>query len=206
MVGQEYTDFDKGLDDGIEGDIFGFNLVLSATSGSLKFPQTSPFRRKYQNVHSQRFPQQHFNPKPQQPLIFGSGQTEGYKTILDEDSIAPDSQGYAMIEPSRSPKGLLDIFRNFFGEEPSTSVRVIKKYPQNMYKVNNRRSSINDIGDVKKPLGLLLVELSFDCGLRKGAPLSGKNVIVNWNQSPVRVFGGAILKTIPAFCYEKSIQ
>ncbi|XP_060517359.1 neuronal pentraxin-2-like isoform X2 [Cylas formicarius] len=30
VVGQEYTDFDKGLDDGIEGDVAGFNLVRSA--------------------------------------------------------------------------------------------------------------------------------------------------------------------------------
>ncbi|KAJ9600092.1 hypothetical protein L9F63_009603 [Diploptera punctata] len=29
VVGQEYTDFDKGLDDGIEGEVFGFNLVSS---------------------------------------------------------------------------------------------------------------------------------------------------------------------------------
>ncbi|KAI4465571.1 hypothetical protein MML48_3g00010078 [Holotrichia oblita] len=32
VVGQEYTDFDKGLDDGIEGDIYGFNLVLASAS------------------------------------------------------------------------------------------------------------------------------------------------------------------------------
>nr|CAD7438318.1 unnamed protein product [Timema bartmani] len=30
VVGQEYTDFDKGLDDGIEGEVFGFNLVRGA--------------------------------------------------------------------------------------------------------------------------------------------------------------------------------
>ncbi|PSN30819.1 hypothetical protein C0J52_23362 [Blattella germanica] len=30
VVGQEYTDFDKGLDDGIEGEVFGFNLVTSS--------------------------------------------------------------------------------------------------------------------------------------------------------------------------------
>jgi hypothetical protein len=29
VVGQEYTDFDKGLDDGIEGEVFGFNLLTS---------------------------------------------------------------------------------------------------------------------------------------------------------------------------------
>ncbi|KAJ1522554.1 hypothetical protein ONE63_001740 [Megalurothrips usitatus] len=31
VVGQEYTDFDKGLDDGIEGEVFGFHLFRTAT-------------------------------------------------------------------------------------------------------------------------------------------------------------------------------
>jgi len=30
VVGQELTDFNKGLDDGIEGEIFGFNMVDEA--------------------------------------------------------------------------------------------------------------------------------------------------------------------------------
>ncbi|XP_077302541.1 pentraxin-related protein b6 isoform X1 [Arctopsyche grandis] len=32
VLGQEYTDFDKGLEDGIEGEIFGFNMILSSTT------------------------------------------------------------------------------------------------------------------------------------------------------------------------------
>nr|CAI5834740.1 unnamed protein product [Callosobruchus analis] len=39
VVGQEYTDFDKGLDDGIEGDIFGFNMVLASTTTHYTSPQ-----------------------------------------------------------------------------------------------------------------------------------------------------------------------
>ena len=31
VVGQEYTDFDKGLDDGVEGEVFGFYLFRTAT-------------------------------------------------------------------------------------------------------------------------------------------------------------------------------
>lgn len=34
VVGQEYTDFDKGLEDGIEGEIYGFNFVLSSATAS----------------------------------------------------------------------------------------------------------------------------------------------------------------------------
>ncbi|KAK3908016.1 Pentraxin-4 [Frankliniella fusca] len=32
VVGQEYTDFDKGLDDGVEGDVFGFYLFRTAAA------------------------------------------------------------------------------------------------------------------------------------------------------------------------------
>lgn len=31
VLGQEYTDFDKGLDDGVEGEVFGFHLFRTAT-------------------------------------------------------------------------------------------------------------------------------------------------------------------------------
>ncbi|CAG9859036.1 unnamed protein product [Phyllotreta striolata] len=201
VVGQEYTDFDKGLDDGIEGDIFGFNFVLSAASGSLKYPQNLPSRRKFQVASIPKYPQ-FFAAKPQQSNPFGVEQVEEYKTIVEDQ--LPDAQTYGM-DPNRRPKGFLDAFRRFFGEEPAANVRVVKKYPRIVNKGPSRRVtdrvSANDINDVKKSLGLLLVELSFDCGYKKGAPLSGKNVLVNWNQSPVRVFGGAILKTVPAFCY-----
>ncbi|XP_026276047.1 uncharacterized protein LOC113204887 [Frankliniella occidentalis] len=32
VVGQEYTDFDKGLDDGVEGEVFGFHLFRTAAA------------------------------------------------------------------------------------------------------------------------------------------------------------------------------
>lgn len=49
-----------------------------------------------------------------------------------------------------------------------------------------------------KPLGLQLVESSYNCALGKGAPL--KNVLISWTKTPVRVFGGAILKKVDPFC------
>lgn len=102
MVGQEYTDFDKGLDDGIEGAVSGFNFVLS-----------SSFSRKH------------------------------------------------------------DLIRRQEWEDPH------------------------------EPLGMLLVKLGQNCGLLRGAPLSGKEVLVSWTKTEVRVFGGATLKMTEPFCVQK---
>ncbi|XP_072390971.1 C-reactive protein 1.1-like [Diabrotica undecimpunctata] len=208
VVGQEYTDFDKGLDDGIEGDISGFNFVLSSTNNNQKYNNQFSNNRKYQKHQQKTYPQVKIDPYQISEISqeVDSGGLEKYKTIPDEEYIQPDSSGYAVVDSKRNPKGILDLFRNIFSSEP-TRVRVLQKpqFPKG-YKITNRRSSdryhLNEVGETRKSLGLLLVELSLDCGYRKGSPLSGKGVLVNWNHSPVRVFGGAILKSIPAFCYD----
>lgn len=122
VVGQEYTDFDKGLDDGIEGSISGFNLVLS--------------------------PAFHYS----------------------SDSYANN----ILMEVNHSPV--------------------------NSRKVWNRKLSDYSYTNLRKSMGLLLVELGYDCRYLRGAPLTGKNVLVSWTKTEVRVFGGAILKTVSPFC------
>ncbi|XP_066260153.1 neuronal pentraxin-1-like [Euwallacea similis] len=114
VIGQEYTDFDKGLDDGIEGEISGFNLVLEST-----FPKVSDH-------------------------TFASNSLIGKRSILWKDYLDP------MLH--------------------------------------------------QMPLGLVLVELGRDCGYLRGAPLKGKGVLISWTKTEVRVFGGAILKTVSRFC------
>ncbi|CAL7942726.1 unnamed protein product [Xylocopa violacea] len=46
VLGQEYTDFDKGLDDGIEGSVFGFNLLLASAFEPLD-RREEPFASSY---------------------------------------------------------------------------------------------------------------------------------------------------------------
>ncbi|XP_076684093.1 C-reactive protein 1.4 [Andrena cerasifolii] len=41
VVGQEYTDFDKGLEDGIEGSVLGFNLLLASAFDPHEAPHES---------------------------------------------------------------------------------------------------------------------------------------------------------------------
>ncbi|XP_056648041.1 uncharacterized protein LOC130452675 [Diorhabda sublineata] len=212
VVGQEYTDFDKGLDDGIEGDITGFNFVLSATTDNPKYFQKQPLSRIY-HIPPIKYTKSPINYSAASRIIPLKPTTyENYKTLPSAlENEKEESIGYEVVEPTRDSKGLLDLFRNMFADNNPPRVRVVQKYmPMKTFKSNNRRSaerfSQNEIGEVKKSLGLLLVELSFDCGYKKGAPLSGPRVLINWTKSPVRVFGGAILKTIPAFCYENSVK
>lgn len=128
VVGQEYTDFDKGLDDGIEGSISGFNLVLSPSFNYAPDPN-------YENS------------------IF----------VADQSSLNSRRVWKRKLSfPSRDPT-------------------------------------------LWKSLGLLLVELGNDCSYLRGAPLSGKNVLISWTKTEVRVFGGAILKTVPPFCPKRTI-
>lgn len=58
MVGQEYTDFDKGYEDGIEGDVFGFNLVHAFTSVTTlphpEFPTNSIHFARKRNARQKR--------------------------------------------------------------------------------------------------------------------------------------------------------
>ncbi|XP_066150742.1 neuronal pentraxin receptor-like [Euwallacea fornicatus] len=114
VVGQEYTDFDKGLDDGIEGEISGFNFVLEST-----FPRASDHLFAMDNLIQKR--------------------SMLWKKHLD-----------SMLH--------------------------------------------------QMPLGLILVQLGRDCEYLRGAPLKGKKVLINWTKTEVRVFGGAILKTVSRFC------
>nr|XP_023021861.1 uncharacterized protein LOC111510197 [Leptinotarsa decemlineata]XP_023021862.1 uncharacterized protein LOC111510197 [Leptinotarsa decemlineata] len=216
VVGQEYTDFDKGLEDGIEGDIFGFNFVLSSSSNYFKQAnfiskkQYEPPRRtnsygglSYEK-HQQLYPISSVGPELTTESL-GQDTTTSNQVQLDE---VPDVVSYLGAPANRDPKGLLDIFRNtfdFFDEEPTKIkvVQVLKPKRQTFYNPLQRSSPSrvsNDISEVRKPLGLLLVEMSFDCGFKKGAPLNGKGVLINWTKSPVRVFGGAILKSVPPFC------
>ncbi|XP_076756387.1 pentraxin-4 [Xylocopa sonorina] len=58
VLGQEYTDFDKGLDDGIEGSVFGFNLLLASAFEPLDISNSDtirlPFGSSYASGVTQR--------------------------------------------------------------------------------------------------------------------------------------------------------
>lgn len=197
MVGQEYTDFDKGLDDGIEGDVFGFNFVLSSTQTIPMKPAGYPLRRRFdgtkpwsQPVNTYQFP-------------LGSRLNDGH-TDLDIREIFPLRREAAGVQGRFSRSIFQDVMSLFDTEVQSSRIltpnRFYAKIPPFSHELTNRRISNEAVHDGSKPLGLLLVELSFDCAFKKGAPLSEKGVLVSWTKSPVRVFGGAILKKVQPFC------
>lgn len=159
VVGQEYTDFDKGLDDGIEGDVFGFNFVLSPTT----FTSHDDFPSRGHHAE------------------------------------VPSVLSYFSMGPNRQPK-FFEFFGSLFGLFDTH--KVVKVQPNFGKKTQfGARVGFNDLEEVSpKSTGLKLVELSYYCYLGKGAPVSGKDVLISWTKTPVRVFGGAILKTIKPFC------
>lgn len=200
MVGQEYTDFDKGLDDGIEGDVFGFNFVLSSTSTNpIKFADY-PLRRRFE--------------PPSKPLNIY--QSPDVSLRLGSHLIRADNDLNTRVFPLRvgdvgypskrrfARTIFQDMLSLFDAEVRASQIpapnRFYTKIPAFSHELTGRRISNEITPEGTKTLGILLVELSFDCGLKKGAPLSGNGVLISWTKSPVRVFGGAILKKAKPFC------
>lgn len=237
VVGQEYTDFDKGLDDGIEGDIFGFNLVLSSTISNNEF--SNNFIAPYDVIERRAFnPQVNYVPHikrysnsrrdPQTQLHI----SEDYRYLLppernSQDEI-PSVLSYFTVGANRLPKQLLEDYsyiqpkqilgRATIEEFNSDDDRKIIHFhnvfqplaPSSTFispeRANKRITSsdsriVNDIiGLTHKPLGLQLVELSYNCALGKGSPINHEKVLLSWTKTPVRVFGGAILRNVFPFC------
>lgn len=218
VVGQEYTDFDKGLDDGIEGDIFGFNMVLAPTTNfhevSHNFLVPHEFSDRRISLYSEN--PYYIPPRYRQTYLT----RERYR---DYDEV-PSVLSYFNTRPNRSPKSVdNNLFHSLlalFEPQPKIKVKTIEEFNEE----SNRRylhlqnllersistadkpnkKIINDITGVNnKPLGLQLVELSYNCALGKGAPINHEKVLISWTKTPVRVFGGAILKNVSPFCYKR---
>lgn len=154
-MGQEYTDFDKGLDDGIEGDIFGFNMVLEAV-----VPPPSSRRR-----HS-------------------DGHTVLSNAIFVRKRIRTGREN--MNETSTRVKRQLSYASFQMGPFQPRFVMVPPRRATHL---------------ASKTLGLQLVELSYDCARSRGAPIPSDRALVSWTKTPVRVFGGAVIKQVDPFCH-----
>ncbi|XP_044750565.1 uncharacterized protein LOC123310918 [Coccinella septempunctata] len=192
VVAQEYTDFDKGLEDGIEGQIFGFNFVLSATS-------------KMQNYGK-------YSESPATSMV-------GYR---GRRSFEPSRSRYTPFRPS-DMNGKTPTFLNFplswensymsslenirHSNIPPQKLRVRINAPK-IVKMNRPNElfqtylATDHVAGGKKPesTGLMLVEMSKNCRIGKGGPLRGEKVLINWAETKVRVFGGAIVKHVEPFC------
>lgn len=192
VIAQEYTDFNKGLEDGVEGEIFGFNFVLSATSKIQRYSRYSTPIRAF----------------------------EGYRKRRSVST--PGSNRYLPPPPHSIPNGIFDAFapnspplwaaayfspvkNNKFAIKTRTPInpgRTVRINPGNELFAFQTYPGTDDAfgSENHKSTGMILVEMSRNCRIGKGAPFRGEKVLVNWRETKVRVFGGAILKQVEPFC------
>lgn len=214
VVGQEYTDFDKGLDDGIEGDVFGFNFILSSSSG--KYPTKAinrPLSRRHLIMENSKIRSNYHDTIPVNIYQYYNLDRKHSHKNDDSSSNLFNYFDFKPINFHRSSNFGTNRLNNHFASDPSALLQINDRFKSNYeqfyngksppyFNYNNNNKKINDkVVDKSKPLGLRLVELSYNnCALGKGSPVSGKEVLISWTKTPVRVFGGAILKTVPPFC------
>lgn len=236
VVGQEYTDFDKGLDDGIEGDIYGFNFILSPAIQTRKTSITDSKQnlilaeRRHLFAPGFNYKAHPLNIQTEHTSVYSVNENQEVKStdFYPQDMIrteppVPTALGYFSLDSLRQPKGFIDNLllevMSFFNGPVKTRLvlpyshsnfemhQKVRNYIRHPFKdVKNRRvysdkGHLNEVQSFNKPSGLLLVELGYrNCALGRGAPLEGEKVLISWTKTPVRVFGGAILKTIQPFC------
>lgn len=170
MLGQEYTDFDKGLEEGIEGSIFGFNLLLKSafedeSSPSIVSIGYAPSILTMRSPpYGTRFPTR---------IIFKI--TRKDYTVEEDDKEEEEEEGGT----TRRRLLLIDDRRT-----------------------NRLIRLVNNTANRSLPIGQELVKLSYvRCELGKGSPqIGGSLMLISWSRTPVRIFGGAILKNARMDC------
>lgn len=186
VVGQEYTDFDKGLDDGIEGEVFGFNLLtseLDAGSLSLFKPQRNALvpLQTYYTTKSAKLPTRlSLRPLPGPEMALRIS--------------ASDKELIRWPENRRSSR------KASTGNPVATTVR----WPINHRKISPALpATVRQVRDASLRLnpGLELVENSYrQCTAMRGSPVEKSRLLVAWASTPVRVFGGAAIKNARPVC------
>lgn len=150
VLGQEYMDFDKGLDDGIEGSVVGFNLLLASAFDASEttvphFPKrisTKPTHRTIQPISNE--------PRGRRYVSYPVSPHAGEVVVDGRDAVSA--------------------------------------------------TQLAELGE--QPPGLRLIKLSYvRCEIGRGSPfIAGGSMLISWTRTPVRVFGGAILKNVEGTC------
>lgn len=171
VVGQEYTDFDKGLDDGIEGSIVGFNLLLSSAFDTHDSIQVSRAASRYATVVAPLFAGIPTKLMQLRGIDYGRDRARTRAPISNQRGrrYAEDATSLPLVEFVISPSGV----------------------------IRRRNEAWNE-----RSLGLQLVRLSYvRCEIGRGSPfIGGSLMLISWTRTPVRVFGGAVLKNVNSDC------
>ncbi|XP_076237314.1 uncharacterized protein LOC143181022 [Calliopsis andreniformis] len=172
VLGQEYTDFDKGLEDGIEGSVLGFNLLLASAFD---------------------------------PLAISHAREASYDSnALPSASSYARSSLVARIPTQMSQRGVVFVpvyhhrFRRHVNDRPAGR----SEEGSRRIDLGSERAGFDPSRLKKEPLGLQLVKLSYvRCEIGRGSPfIGGPLMLISWSRTPVRVFGGAVLKNVNSDC------
>lgn len=210
VLGQEYTDFDKGLEEGVEGAVLGFNLLLASAfdfldSGYQRFSSSSAIAGATNLAEG----------NPYAARIRTKIATPGAVRGSALDRLV--SSRFAL-----GPNWSRRIFRSDGARATSEESSVISS--AHLSNVTDdtwreraspvRRNAISlgadhAIGEINAleispgaPLGLQLVKLSYvHCQLGRGSPpIGGPLMLISWSRTPVKVFGGATIKNVGNEC------
>ena len=175
VVGQEYTDSEKGLDDGIEGEVFGFNLLTSELSSS----RLSLFRDHGNTLLPLRKP-------------YATNSAEGLAVALR--AVASYKKSIRWPEAARSSG------KASKGNSGSTTISWPDNHRETGRALQATEKQVRDESLRLNP-GLELVEKSYrQCAAMRGSPVEKSRLLVAWASTPVRVFGGAIIKKARPVC------
>ncbi|KAM0728924.1 Pentraxin-related protein PTX3 [Formica fusca] len=199
VLGQEYTDFDKGLEEGIEGSVLGFNFLLASAFDSLDSGHQRPFRSINRTTDQAMVP------------LVAAMRTK----MARRDSNL------------RAARALDRLISMQFALNPNWSRKIFQQSSSTIspYRLNIangtrkeeilpiRRNAITFVDDLigeinlsgkpsDDPLGLQLMKLSyFRCQLGRGSPpISDSLMLISWSRTPVRMFGGATIKNVGNEC------
>ncbi|KYN00761.1 Pentraxin-related protein PTX3 [Cyphomyrmex costatus] len=208
VLGQEYTDFNKGLEEGIEGSVLGFNLLLTSVFTSLdsglhqrpSFWSTNgvidPTEISHATGIRTRIARRDSDlggtraPDGLVSVLFKLGSNWSRRISRTDDVKAAEGS-----VTSQSP---LNIINDTLTEEATSIRRHAITFGTDDW--TEGIDPFNKSFDVS--LGLQLVKLSYiRCQLGRGSPpIGGPLMLISWSRTPVKVFGGAIIKNVGNEC------
>jgi hypothetical protein len=190
VVGQEYTDFDKGLDDGIEGEVFGFNLLTSQPTASHGSQGLTWFPA---HDNALVLPQNHYvMNSAEEPSWLSLSPFQQSRTTLRV--LSTDKKLIRWPEDARRSEKVLR------GDPGTSRVRWPDDHRNRRRAPRVRRRQLGDASVVANP-GLELVKKSYrQCTEMRGSPVDQSRLLIAWASTPVRVYGGAVIKGAKPVC------
>lgn len=197
VLGQEYTDFDKGLEEGVEGSVLGFNLLLASAFDFL--------RSGYQRLS---FPSDNVAATN---LVVGNPYAARIRTKIATGGADRGSALDRLVSRqfALGPNWSRRVRSDDAKAEESIAIPSWSHLPNGTDNTRWRGRVTPDrvIGEINgispaAPLGLQLVELSYvHCQLGRGSPpIGGQLMLISWSRTPVKVFGGAVIKNVGNEC------